>query len=182
MNKDLEKEQIIKNFSSEELLRELEQRNCLPQKTNFWEECPQKTKSDILDLLTDKLGKPNNELAINCINALTKKILYFYSEEKDTRGQDVSSLIGQVAEITLKKFKEGKRMGQIYYSLKLENKTILRASKEDLPAEKWTQIEKLEVLNQNLVFKYRKWIIHKDIIDFYPVETEPTPQPEPSQN
>jgi hypothetical protein len=41
-----------------------------------------------------------------------------------------------VVEITQKKFKEGKRMGQIYYSLKLPNNLTLKAQKADLSAEK----------------------------------------------
>jgi hypothetical protein len=143
---------------------------------NFWENCNQRTKPEIIDLLVDRLGKPKNELDINCLNELASKIIYFYGEEKDFRSKAVSSLIGQVAEITQKEFKEGKRKGQIYYSLKLTNKTILRVIKEDLPAEKWTQVEKLAILDQILVFKYRKWIIHKDICDFYPVESEQSPQ------
>jgi hypothetical protein len=63
-------------------------------------------------------------------------------------------------------------MGQIYYSLKLPNNLTLKAQKADLSAEKWTQVEKLAILNQELVFKYRKWIVHKNIVDFYPVGSE----------
>ncbi|MCE8163496.1 MAG: hypothetical protein I3273_06880 [Candidatus Moeniiplasma glomeromycotorum] len=141
--------------------------------TTFWEQSSQKTKTEIIDLLTFRLGNPKNELDNNCLNTIAGKIVYFYGEEKDTRSQSISSLIGKVVEITQKKFKEGKKMGQIYYQLKLENKTILRASKDDLPAEKWTQVEKLELLDQNLVFKYRSWIVHKDIVDFYdPLKNE----------
>lgn len=144
----------------------------IPQTPTFWEICPQKTKPEIIDLLIAKLGKPKNELDNNCLIAIAGKIVYFYGEEKETRSESVSSLIGKVVEITQKKFKEGKRMGQIYYSLKLPNNLTLKAQKADLSAEKWTQVEKLAILNQELVFKYRKWIVHKNIVDFYPVGSE----------
>jgi len=150
----------------------------LAQFTNFWEKCPQKTKTEVMDLLVKHLGNPESDLDINCLNTISGKIAYFYSgNEKIGRSEAVSSLIGKVIEITQKKFKEGRRIGQTYYSLKLDSNTILRAAKEDLTPEKWTQIEELAVLDQNLVFKYRKWIVHKDICDFYPVENEPVSQP-----
>ena len=149
------------------------------QITNFWENCSQKTKTEIIDILSERLGIPKNDLDHNCLDAIARKILYFYGEAKDNRSKDVSSLIGKVVEITQKNFKEGKRMGQIYYSIKLENKTIVRASKEDLVDDKWQQIKKLAILGQTLLFKYRKWIQNKDICDFHPVESEPTSQPKP---
>jgi hypothetical protein len=37
-----------------------------------------------------------------------------------------------------------------------------------MPEDKWTQITKLALLGQNLVFKYKKWITNKQIIDFSP--------------
>ena len=145
------------------------------EENNFWTNCPQKTKTEIIELLTGKLGEPKNELDNNCLNSIAGKIANFY-DEKDYRGKAVSSLIGKVAEITLKQFSEGKRMGQTYYRIKLTNNSTLRAQKEDLTPEKWTQIEKLAILDQELVFKYRKWIIHRDICDFYQPETETIPQ------
>ena len=141
--------------------------------TNFWENCNQKTKPEIMDLLVDRLGKPKNELDNNCLDAVARKIIYFYGETKDRRTKAISSITGQVSEITQTTFGPGKRCGQIYYSIKLTNKTILRAIKEDLPAEKWTQVEQLAILDQNLLFKYRNSIFGKDICDFYPVGTEP---------
>lgn len=157
-----------------------EQVNQEQSSVSFWEKCPQKTKGEIMDLLTEKLGAPKSDLENNCLDALVRKIIYFYSEEKDNRSQAVSSLIGKVIEVTQKEFKEGKRKGQIYYQLKLENKTILRVAKEDLPVEKWTQVEQLTILDQNLLFKYRKWIVHKDIVDFEQIKSEPISQPQSS--
>jgi hypothetical protein len=58
------------------------------------------------------------------LSTIAGKIAYFYNETtKET-------------EITQKKFKEGKKVGQIYYSIKLVNNTFLRAQKEDLTLEK----------------------------------------------
>lgn len=144
---------------------------------SFWDDCGQKTQTEIIYLLASKLGEPKNELENNCLIAISRKILSFFGEKKDTRSEAISSLIGQVTEITQKKWKDGPKMGQIYYSLRLKEGNIdLKAAKEDLPTEKWTQIEKLALLDQKLVFKYRKWIKNRDIVDFYPIESEPLPQ------
>ena len=152
------------------------------KQNNFWEDCNQKTKTEIMDLLVNRLGEPKNELDKNCLDALVGKVIYFYSETKDYRSKAVSSKIGQVYEITQTQFKEGKRKGMIYYSIRLFDKTLLRAIKEDLPIDKWTQIEKLELLDKNLLFKYRNSLYGKDICDFQPVGSEPaeaTSQPQP---
>jgi len=106
------------------------------KQNNFWEDCNQKTKTEIMDLLVNRLGEPKNELDKNCLDALVGKVIYFYSETKDYRSKAVSSKIGQVYEITQTQFKEGKRKGIIYYSIRLFDKTLLRAIKEDLPIDK----------------------------------------------
>jgi hypothetical protein len=31
-------------------------------------------------------------------------------------------------------------------------------------------VEKLVILGQNLVFKYKKWFTNKQVLDFYPVK------------
>jgi len=74
-----------------------------PSVPNFWEDISQKTKTEIIDLLVSHLGQPKNDLENNCLNSLARKVVSFFSEKKDTRGEDISSLIGQVAEITQKK-------------------------------------------------------------------------------
>jgi hypothetical protein len=66
--------------------------------------------------------------------------------------------------------------------IRLANKTILRAIKEDLSEEKWTQVEKLELLDQNLLFKYRFSLFGKDICDFSPVGAETVSQPQPEND
>ncbi|CAG8770843.1 6004_t:CDS:2, partial [Ambispora leptoticha] len=66
--------------------------------------CGQKTKTEIMDLLVDRLGKPKNELDNNCLDAVAKKVLYFYGEEKETKSKAISSMVGQVVEITQRTF------------------------------------------------------------------------------
>lgn len=167
----------LENSSKEQVI----DKNSQQSLTNFWESCPQKTKTEIVEILVDKLGQPKNELDNNCLDAIAKKITYFYGESKDTRSKAISSIIGQVSEITQTEFKTGKRCGKIHYLLRLTNKMILRAIKEDLPIEKWTQIEQLAILDQNLLFKYRNSIYGKDICDFCPVGSDPVSQSEPQQ-
>ena len=45
---------------------------------------------------------------------------------------------------------------------------MLQARQEDLTKEKWEQIEKLALLGQNLVFRYKKYFANKQVLDFYP--------------
>lgn len=94
--------------------------------------------------------------------------------EENGKGHTTYSLIGSVGEIVEKKFKEGKRRGSTFYSIRLSEPKgeKFRALQEDLPVDKWEQINKLAILNQNLVFKYKIWLSNKDIIDFYPAKNK----------
>ena len=139
---------------------------------NFWNQLESKQITDRVAIeqhLTKKLGKPTNQLAINCLEELTKKINSYYTEP-ETQNYTTYSLIGSVFEIADRTHKTGKNKGQTYYVLKLGGpaKETLQARKEDLSEDKWKQITKLAILGKNLVFKYKKWITNKQIIDFYP--------------
>jgi hypothetical protein len=70
------------------------------------------------------------------LTEIIKKINSYYAEPKD-QNFTTYSLLGFVQEVRQKKFKEGKRLGQVYYVLKLggSNKETLQARKEDLPEE-----------------------------------------------
>ena len=140
--------------------------------TNFWTQLETKQITDratIEEHLTKKLGKPSNQLSTNCLEELTKKINSYYLPE-EPQNYTTHSLIGSVSQISERIRKTGKRKGQVDYDLKLANKEILQARKEDLPEDKWNQITKLAILGKNLVFKYKKWITNKQIIDFYPAK------------
>ena len=144
--------------------------------TNFWEQLESKqisNKHQVEKYLLSKLGTPANQLANNCLQELTKKIISYYQTETP-KNYTIYSLVGSLTspeQIIQKKFKEGKRLGQTYYLLKLGNEK-LQASSENLSEEKWKQITKLELLHQNLVFKYKKWITNKELLDFYPQENK----------
>jgi hypothetical protein len=60
-------------------------------------------------------------------------------------------------------------MGQTYYVLQVGQEK-LQATEEELEPSKWEQIKKLTLLNQELVFKYRKFYTNKQILDFYSTE------------
>jgi len=140
--------------------------------TNLWQQLETKkitTRQEIEQYLTQKLGTPQTELQTNLLFELTKKISSYYQEEPQ-QSHTTYSLLGSVSEIVEKRFKEGKRRGQIFYSLKLQEPRgeKLRALKEDLPPEKWQQVEKLAILGKKLVFKYKFWLTNKDILDFHP--------------
>lgn len=140
--------------------------------TNFWEQLESKqisNKEQVEKFLLTKLGSPTTEIQQNLLQEFCKKVhaYYFATEITNTT---TFSLYGHVQEIQERKFKEGKRMGQTYYLLKLGEPKgeKIKATKEDLPTDKWTQIEKLAILGKNLVFKYKKWITNKELLDFNP--------------
>ncbi len=140
--------------------------------TDFWAQLETKQITDratIEEHLTKKLGKPTNQLATNCLEELTKKINSYYIPE-EPQNYTTHSLIGFVSQISERIRKTGKRKGQIDYDLKLTSQETLQARKEDLPEDKWTQITKMALLGKNLVFKYKKWITNRQIIDFYPAK------------
>ena len=140
--------------------------------TDFWAQLETKQITDratIEEHLTKKLGKPTNQLATNCLEELTKKINSYYIPE-EPQNYTTHSLIGSVSQISERIRKSGKRKGQIDYDLKLTSQETLQARKEDLPEDKWTQITKMALLGKNLVFKYKKWITNRQIIDFYPAK------------
>lgn len=143
----------------------------MANKLTFWKQLESKqitSKEEIEQFLLTKLGQPNNQLSFNCLTELTKKITHYYQEDQP-KNFTIYSLVGSLTspeQIIEKKFKEGKRMGQTYYVLKIGNDK-LQALQENLTPEKWKQIEKMAIMGQELVFKYKKWIINKELLDFY---------------
>ena len=135
---------------------------------NFWQQLEAKKltdKNQVEEYLIKKLGSPVNPIQQNLLTEILKKINSYYFSEP-VPNTTAYSLIGTVFEIIEKHFKEGKNKGQNYYVLNLgEDK--LQALQENLEPSKWSQIEKLAILNQNLVFKYKKWITNKQLLDFY---------------
>lgn len=138
---------------------------------NFWNQLQKQQieKEQLASRLFKKLGKPANELQANLAEEILKKITSYYFAEEPDQSHTIHSLIGTVLEISERKYKEGPKRGQIYYVLKLADRTALQAKKE-LLAEKWEQIQKMALLGQNLVFKYWKWFNNRQVLDFYAPE------------
>jgi hypothetical protein len=136
---------------------------------NFWNqlEKQQITREQLQPALFKKLGQPVNELQTNLAQELIKKITSYYFTEEENQNFTTHFLTGTVLEISEKKFKEGKQKGQTYYALKLTDRQTLQVKPENLTEDQWTQVTNLEVLGQNLVFKYRKWFNNKQVLDFY---------------
>ena len=135
----------------------------------FWNQLESKSKSEIEQLLISKFGEPTNELQTNLLFELTKKINSYY-QPTPPLNYTIYSLIGSLTspkQIIQKEFKEGKRMGQTFYILNLGNEK-LQALQENLTPEKWQQIEKMAIIGQELVFKYKKWITNKQLLDWQP--------------
>jgi len=137
---------------------------------NFWNqlESQQITRQQLQPLLFKKLGEPTTDLQQNLAQEILKKIVSYYFSEPEQQNHTTYSLFGSIQEIQEKKYKEGKYKGQTYYTLKLHTKETLQARKENLPQDKWQQIQKLAILGKNLVFKYKKWITNKQVLDYYP--------------
>ena len=144
--------------------------------TNFWNQLESKeiSKEQIESFLISKLGQPANPTQTNLCQEFIKKVnaYYFATEIQSTTIYQLIGTITKPEQIVEKQFKEGKRMGQTYYSLKItspDGEEILQALQENLESSKWQQIQKLAILKQKLVFKYKKWITNKQLLDFYPV-------------
>ena len=144
---------------------------------NFWNqlETKQITKDQIKEQLLNLLGQPTNPTQQNLLTEILKKVnaYYFASEIQNTTIYQLIGTIIKPEKVIEKQFKEGKRMGQTYYSLKItspDGEESLQALQENLEPAKFSQIEKLAILKQNLVFKYKKWINNKQLLNFYPVE------------
>ncbi len=147
-----------------------------PYMTNFWEQLESKqitNKEQIEHYLTQKLGQPNNQLSSNCLQELTKKITSYYQEDQP-KNYTIYTLTGSLSsseQILERKFRDGKRMGQTYYVLKIGTKQ-LQATEAELEPSKWEQIKKLALIGQDLVFKYRKFYQNKQLLDFYSNEKD----------
>ena len=143
---------------------------------SLWTELETKkitTRQEIEHYLTQKLGQPNNQLSSNCLTELTKKISSYYQPDQP-KNYTIYTLTGSLTspeQMLERKFKEGKRMGQTYYILKVGQEK-LQATEAELAPSKWEQIKKLAILNQELVFKYRKFYQNKQLLDFYPTENK----------
>jgi hypothetical protein len=136
---------------------------------NFWNQIENTPKEHLQQFLLKKLGQPTNTIQQNLYEEILRKINSYYFQEEPIN-YSAYSLYGFVSEIQEKKYKEGKNRGQVFYNLKLggaNHKEKLQARKELLPEEKWKQVEKLAILGKNLVFKYRKWINNKQVLDFW---------------
>jgi len=152
------------------------------QASSLWNQLEQKqiSKDQLQPTLFEKLGQPSTELQQNLCQELIKKIASYYFTETPEQNWTIYSVVGWVAEIIHKRFKEGPKKGQSYYVLILGGKDMttgmrqkLQACQEHLKAEQWSQISKLELLGQNLVFQYRKWITNKQILDWYSMKGNP---------
>jgi hypothetical protein len=142
------------------------------QATSLWQALEQKqiTREQLPLTLFKKLGEPKNELQQNLVQEIIKKIVSYYFIPEQDKNYTICSVIGGVSEIIQKQRKEGPKKGQNFYVLVLGSKDKLHAYQENLKEEQWSQITKLALLGQNLVFQYRKWITNKQILDWYPAQ------------
>lgn len=98
-------------------------------KISFWEEINQidfASKQNLDKYLLEKWGIPLDSNQTNLLSELSKKI-YSYYQEQTNENYAIYSLAGSienVSDIIEKKFKEGKRMGQTYYVLKIAGDKI----------------------------------------------------------
>lgn len=143
---------------------------------NFWNqlESQQISKNQVEAFLTNALGQPTNLTQTNLLQEITKKInaYYFAQQIQNTTIYQLISTITKPEQIVEKQFREGKRKGQTYFILKIaseEGEEKLQAFSENLLTEKLNQIKQLAILGKKLVFKYKKWITNKQLLDFYPV-------------
>ena len=146
-------------------------------------ETKQITREELQPTLFKKLGEPANELQSNLAQELIKKIISYYYQPEPDQNYTIYSVVGYVAEIVQRKWKEGPKKGQIYYDLILGgSKEKLKAEPANLTKEQWTQIQNLGLLGQNLVFQYRKWFANREILGWYLVKKSKPNQPKTHEN
>ena len=136
---------------------------------NLWNQLEHKriSKEQLPLTLYEKLGEPKTELQQNLIQEIIKKIVSYYFAATPETNPTIYSTVGLVQSIIQRQWKEGPRKGQIYYDLILSSGEKLKAQKELLKEAQWTQIQNLGLLDQNLVFQYRKWFNNKQILGWY---------------
>ena len=140
------------------------------QVLSLWQalETKQITREELPTTLFKKLGEPANELQANLAQELIKKIISYYYQAEPDQNYTIYSVVGWVAEIVQRKWKEGPKKNQIYYDLILgDTREKLKAEPANLKPEQWNQIQKLALLGQNLVFQYRKWFSNKQVLGWY---------------
>ena len=139
------------------------------QTLSLWQalETKQITREELQPTLFKKLGEPTNELQANLAQELIKKIISYYYQAEPDQNYTIYSVVGYVAEIVQRKWKEGPKKGQVYYDLILGTREKLKAEPANLKPEQWSQIVKLALLGQNLVFQYRKWFSNKQVLGWY---------------
>ena len=137
---------------------------------NLWNLLERKkiTREQLPLTLFKKLGKPKNEFQTNLAQELIKKIISYYFAETPILNHTIYSTVGTVQSIIQRKWKEGPKKNQIYYDLILGGtKEKLKAEPNLLKKEQWEQVENLALLDQNLVFQYRKWFNNKQILGWH---------------
>ena len=136
---------------------------------NLWNLLAKKkiTREQLPPTLFKKLGKPSNELQQNLAQELIKKIISYYFAETPILNHTIYSTVGTVQSIIQRKWKEGPKKNQIYYDLILSTQEKLKAEPNLLKKEQFQQVENLALLDQNLVFQYRKWFNNKQILDWH---------------
>lgn len=139
-------------------------------KISLWKQLEKKkiSREELPTTLFKKLGEPTTELQTNLCSEIIKKIIsYYYPANLGEQNWTIYSLVGWVAEIVHRKYKEGVKKGKSYYTLILGNKEKLQACQENLTKEQWEQIQNLGLLGQNLVFQYRKWFNNGQVIGWH---------------
>ena len=142
---------------------------------NLWNllESKKITREELPLTLFKKLGKPTSELQTNLAQELIKKITSYYFAETPEFNHTIYSTVGTVQSIIQRKWKEGPRKGKIYYDLILKDQEKLKAQPELLKKEQFQQVENLALLDQNLVFQYRKWFNNKQILGWHSLKKSP---------
>ena len=130
-------------------------------------ETKQISREELPTTLFKKLGEPSNELQQNLAQEILKKIISYYYQAEPDQNYTIYSVVGYVAEIVQRKWKEGPKKSQVYYDLILGTREKLKAEPANLTKEQFSQIQKLALLGQNLVFQYRKWFSNKQILGWY---------------
>lgn len=114
---------------------------------SFWQQLESKeiSKEQVEEILqTSFEGQPTNLTQTNLLEEINRKIkaYYFANEIQNTTAFSLIGVVKKAGDIIEKQFKEGKRMGQSYYVLKVssqDGEETLQALQENLSTDKMSQ-------------------------------------------
>ena len=141
---------------------------------NIWDILEGKTQEEIRQLLTEKLGEPNqdNKIANFLLNDITRKLFYnFHRKDSSNNNQRVGNIHVIQAKITSIEEKQEKQRsinaGELYYHVYTEDGKRFSIRKNKIQREEiWKEVQAGTCIGKSYIIKYTKWINIVNIVNW----------------